>query len=41
MLMDLKAFYLQNMVREGTENYFALYCSVILCLYEKSIYPME
>lgn len=40
MVLDLKVFLLENITREGTENYFALYCSIILCLYDKSMHLM-
>lgn len=41
MSMDLKAFLLQSLVKERT-NYFALYCSIILCVYlcDERIYLM-
>lgn len=43
MMMDLKAFLLQNLVKECTENYFALYCSITLFqyLYDERMYLLR
>lgn len=43
MMMDLKAFLLQNLAKECTENYFALYCSITLFqyLYDERIYLLQ